>query len=426
MTDEANTPPMTVAPPGDHIYAEMGLRPCIVGIGGVTLLGSSTVSPRVMKAIQDANDRFIVMHELLDRAGEMIAEMLGAEAAAVTTGTTCGLVLSTAAAMCGTDVEKISRIPDTEGLKNEVIIQGPVRWIFARSVTQTGATLVTAGSETSCTPDDLRAAVGPRTAAILYNGLKRLARETDVTTSLEESVAIGKAAGVPVIADAAGQVLPYERHHQFAAVADLGCFGSKYIGGPNSVGYVTGRADLIEAVRAQGFVEFDEASTRGITGGIGRPFKLDRGDIVAAVVSLQEWLETDHVAWRSDLQDQLRSIAEAVADIPGVIPQLHGRPEDLSEPVALWITIDPNVVGHDARQIADALAAGDPPIWIGWMRRRPDELSVTANGPRMLRSGEEKVIADRLRRAIVARHLPTPTSTTYHPASLNRPEAVSA
>jgi seryl-tRNA(Sec) selenium transferase len=113
----------------------MGVAPVVNAIGGVTLLGASSLSPRAMTAVQQANDTYAVMHELMDRAGEIIAETLGAEAACLTSGTSAALVLSTAASMCGLDLEKMSRIPDTTGMKNEVLIQRPERWLFERTVT---------------------------------------------------------------------------------------------------------------------------------------------------------------------------------------------------------------------------------------------------------------------------------------------------
>ena len=85
------------------VYKAMGVRRVINCLGGVSLLGASSASPRVLRAMQQANDQYAEMHELMDRAGEIISRTLGVEATAITTGGTGGIVLSTAAVMCGTD-----------------------------------------------------------------------------------------------------------------------------------------------------------------------------------------------------------------------------------------------------------------------------------------------------------------------------------
>ena len=258
------------------IYEEMGLTHVINAMGAVTLLGASSLSPRVMKAVKQANGRYVEMHKLLARAGEMIAEILGVEAAAMTTGTTGGLVLSTAACMCGTDTDKISRLPDTSGMKNEFLFQRPEHWLFERAITQTGAKLVKVGDERRCTPEQIEAAIGPSTAGIIFVASSRKARPTDEMAPLEEVVRIGRKHSVSVIVDGAGQTFPVSKMRWTVQAADLVCMGAKYIGGPNSAGYVCGRKDLIEAVDLQGFIGFDELGQKGIHGGIGRAYKIDR------------------------------------------------------------------------------------------------------------------------------------------------------
>ena len=121
-----------------------------------------------MRAANEANADYVVMHELLDQAGATVARMLGSEAACLSTGTAGGLVLSVAAAMAGGDADRIARLPDTTGMPDEVLIQAPVSWLYERTVTQTGARLVRVGSPVRCTIADLERAIGPRTAAIVH------------------------------------------------------------------------------------------------------------------------------------------------------------------------------------------------------------------------------------------------------------------
>ena len=401
-----------------HIYDAMGVAPVVNAMGAVTLLGASSLSPRVMKAVKQANGKYVEMHKLLTRAGEMIAEILDAEAAAMTTGTTGGLVLSTAACMCGTDTDKISRLPDTTGMKNEFLFQRPERWLFERAVTQTGAKLVKVGEETGCTPEQLEAAIGPSTAGIIFVAPSRTARPTDEMVPLEEVVRIGRKHSVPVIVDGAGQTYPVSKMQRIAQAAELVCFGAKYIGGPNSAGYVCGRKDLVEAVDLQGFIGFDELGQQRIHGGIGRAYKIDRSEVVAAVVSLQEWVEMDHQARLEECEGRLKLIEGELKGVPHVATSLAGSYE--TGQFVLTITPDATALGKTARDIAVELAQGDPAVWVSWNRRRqPDQLGVAAGWGSLL-EGEEYILAKRLRQVLTGHSRHSDDDVVYHPAFITK------
>nr|MBA3716844.1 hypothetical protein [Actinomycetota bacterium] len=89
---------------------------------------------------------------------------------------------------------------------------------------------------------------------------------------------------------------------------------AKYCYGPNTGGFVVGRADLVDAVADVDFTNFET----GRWAKFGRPFKLDLHTVVGTTLAIEEWFELDHEArWRSyaELVDEL---AAAVADIRGV------------------------------------------------------------------------------------------------------------
>ena len=104
------------------VWENVGVKPVINGNGHVTVLGGATMSPRVWQAMKDANPYFVDMRDLLHSTGEIIAPMVGAEAAFVTSGGSAALNLATAACITGYDLEKIERLPHSEGMKNEVVI----------------------------------------------------------------------------------------------------------------------------------------------------------------------------------------------------------------------------------------------------------------------------------------------------------------
>jgi seryl-tRNA(Sec) selenium transferase len=96
--------------------------------------------------------------------------------------------------------------------------------------------------------------------------------------------------------------------------ADLVCFSAKYFYGPNTGGFIAGRAELVDAVANVDFTQFET----GRWAKFGRPFKLDLYTVVGTVLAVEEWFEADHHArWRSyaELVEQLEN---AVADIPDV------------------------------------------------------------------------------------------------------------
>ena len=393
------------------VYKAMGVRRVINCMGSVSLLGASSTSPRIVQAMQQAGNQYAEMHELMNRAGEIISETLGAEATAITTGGTGGLVLSTAAVMTGTDQEKIARIPDTEGMKNEVLLQGPDPWHFTRAVTQTGAKIARAGGSERCTPEDIEAAIGPSTAAMVWCIQTSKRAPEGALVPMETMGEIARKHSVPFIIDGAGDHPP-EEMRRVAQLGDLVCFGSKYIGGPNSAGYVCGRKDLIEAVGLQGYIAWMEFRGQGLDGGIGRAFKFDRSEVVAAVLSLQEWFELDHSALAEDSKTKLKFIEDRLGDVEHVKTELGESVEDGTYELAI---VPDNALGKTAQDIAIELAQHDPAVWVSWAPDERDRITVRATWGH-LRDGEEEIAAERLREVLTGDGRSSMDDVIYHPA----------
>ena len=144
---------------GRRIYEDLGVNPVINAMGSQTVLGGSRLSPGVLRAMQDANRYFVDMKELLKRSGEVIAGLLGAEAALVTPGCASVLSLGSAACMTGNDPEKMERLPATAGMRDEFLIQSRQRYKYERCVTVHGGKLVEVGDESGTTAGQLREAM---------------------------------------------------------------------------------------------------------------------------------------------------------------------------------------------------------------------------------------------------------------------------
>ena len=344
-----------------------------------------TLSKKVKRAMDEANQASVDMQELLQKSGEFIAELLGSEMAMVTAGGAAAQALSVAACMAGTDPDRIARLPDTMGMKNEVVIQKRNRYVFDRCFTLTGARLIEAGDDAGTTREDLEAAIGPNTAAVVYYLQPPL---DDEILSLEETVGIARSRGVPAIADACSQIFPLEYFRSNAQSADLVTFGAKYMGAPHSAGFVCGKKNLIDAVSAHSFVSFHYDEGRAV----GRAMKVDRHEIAAVVTAVEDWFTMDHSARIQEYEARFSIIGESVRGIDGVSTKRIETGHYV--PYVMVITVDEKVVGSDARQIRRKLDSGDPCIWVG---ADDTSLQVVVN---TLIEGEADIVAKRLRQVL--------------------------
>ena len=268
------------------IYRELGVTRVINAQGTATVLGGSILSPKILAAAEQANQTFVSMQELLEKAGQAVAFRLGVEGAYLTSGCFAALTLSCAGIMTGADRARIGQLPDTTGMKNEFLIQKQMRYQYDRCVTVAGGRLVEVGDYEETTATQFAEAIGPKTAGILYPAHLE---GTEGTLPLREVVSIARDNGIAILVDAAFQVYPLERMTGIAGTADLVCFSAKYMGGPNSVGFVCGRKPWVETAALHGFIAYEEDSRS-----LGRGYKLDRQEVVAAVVAIQEWFVMDH------------------------------------------------------------------------------------------------------------------------------------
>ena len=356
-----------------RLYADLDATPVINALGARTLLGGSDPAPEVVEAMRLAGRYYVDMDELLVGSGKKIAAMLDCPAALVTPGCAAALVLGTAACITGDDPEKMARLPDLAGLKNEIVIQKAQRYKYDRVVRMTGVALVEIGDAASTSPADLEAALGERTAAVLYP-------ETDAPgdlLSLEETIAIAHRRGVPVLVDSAYRVYPLDGMRRYADMgADLFGYGAKYFGAPNSTGLLCGRRDLVDAARLHSFAGFEKHDLLGF----GRPFKVDRQEVFGVVAALRRWLALDHDARFADAAARARALQAAVAGLPGADAAVEGTACVLR--------------CRRAAPLAAALRREAPAVWcdVEDGALRFDMLSV--------RDGDERAIAARLRREL--------------------------
>lgn len=143
------------------------------------------------------------IYDLNRRAGEVIAKLTGAEAGIVTAGASAAMLLEAAACIAGKDPAKIHRLPDSSGMKNEIVIHHAHRIRYDQNFRASGARLVTIG-DTHATQDwMLESAINDKTAAAAYV----LGARPGGALPLPKVVEIAHRHGVPVMVPQASKHL---------------------------------------------------------------------------------------------------------------------------------------------------------------------------------------------------------------------------
>ena len=368
----------------DDVVGELGLTPLINVSGTETVFGASPVSAEVVKAIAGILPHSVDMAELQRVASAEIAAATGAEAGFVTGCSAAAIVVAVASAMTGLDLAAIERLPDTTGLKDEVVIQKGhiVNYGSAISgdIRLTGAKVVEIGAAMESGLYQLRAALGPRTAAAVYV-ISHHAAPTGMI-ALPAFVAACHAAAVPVIVDADAE---YGWREILAAGADLVLFSAqKAIGGPTA-GIVAGRRDLVRACYAQ-------------SRGIGRPMKAGKEAVVGTIAALRRWGALDPAARRRAVEANADALIAAVGDLAGVTAS---RVEDeTGNPFCrVCLTVDPARAGYSAYALARALQAEPPKVLVRSLQADRGILQIDV---RRLDAPTLALVAARIRAAAAA------------------------
>jgi L-seryl-tRNA(Ser) seleniumtransferase len=393
------------------IYERLGIRTRINGAGLLTRLGGSLMPPEVLAAMAEAAGSFVDIAELQARASGVIAACTGAEAGLVTSGAAAALTLGTAACLAGLDAARMDRLPDTEGMADEVLMCRTHRTGYDHAIRAAGARIREVGFNDRGTgagvrgvePWEWEAAITPRTAAIAYT-----ATPAD-DPPLREVAAVAARHGLPVLVDAAAQLPPAANLRRFVAEgATLVAFsGGKAIRGPQASGILCGRADLIAAAALQQ-LDMDvapdtwsppeglipRAALRGTPHhGLGRGFKVGKEEIVGLIVALERYVRLDHPAEQAAQEARLGALAGRLAGVAGLRVRLVPARETGRTPW-LELALDEGAVGRTASAISRALQQGTPPVHLSERRAAQGVLTVDPSG---LRPGDELVIADRLR-----------------------------
>lgn len=355
------------------IYERLGVRTVINGIGTYTLIGGSIMPPEVIGAMAEASRHFVSIAELQEAVGARIARLLGVPASMVTSGVASAITVGTAACMTLDDESALVRLPRTDGLRNEVVLQKTHESGYEAQMRAAGARLVWVE-----TRGELDRAIGDRTAMLFF-----LNRHDPLgAIRRDEWVRVGKERGVPTFNDAAADVPPVEHLSRYVREGfDLVAFsGGKALRGPQSTGLLLGRADLLARAR-QAISPHD---------GIGRAMKVGKEEIAGLLAAVELYLETDHAAEERLWEGRAADMIGRLSQVPG-LTALRDVPEIANHAPHVVVHWDGTRTDLTADQVRHQLWDGTPPI------------AVLAEGERTIRiamwtlqGDEHEVVAGRL------------------------------
>ncbi len=370
---------------GSDIYRALGVKPAIVASGSTTAYGGSKLRPEVVDSMEKASRTMVNMDDLNVAAGKVIADITGAEAGLVTSGSAGGLVLQAAAVMAGSDPASMAKLPKSDGLKNEIIMHTSHRFPYDQCYTATGATIVNIGDGRRCHPWELEAAINENTAAVAYLFSGFVSRRA---LPLEQVVEIAHANDVPVIVDAASYLPPRANLRRFIDEgADLVQFsGGKAVRGPQGTGILAGRGDLIEAAYAN-------ASPHQF---IGRGMKVAKEEIIGLVEALQIFAEEDEDAENRRYTEMSQRVVDALIEAPGLDVSVEHDEWDYLTPIAV-MRFTRDWRGPSRNEVDAAMASGEQPVYLHNIHN-PDELAVD---PFNLDDQELGVVIEKLREVLL-------------------------
>jgi len=369
------------------VLRELGVKPIINACGTLTILGGTTLADEISEAWAEASRVYLDMNELHTKAGEFISKLTGAESAYITAGTAASLVISIAACMTRGETEKMTQLPKTQGMRNEVIVQRLHHNEFEFLFEIAGAEIVEIGDDHTTTHEQLEDAICERTAAVAYFAFDPQEGVLPLETALEMS----HRHGVSVIVDAAAEIPPVENLTKFIRMGcDLVLYSTgKDIGAPTDTGIILGRRDLVRTCMRLGphNREIINSKARDY---IGRPMKTSKEDILAVVAALGRYFRTDHARrydrWENRIQYMVSGLSKCSGlKVSRVLPG-HGHPRPVSIP---RIELEFHN-GMTADEVSIRLRNGDPPIFAYVMGNR------LYLSPQCLSDGEEEVVVSRI------------------------------
>ncbi len=371
---------------GPQIYQSIGVEPVINCRGTFTIIGASVELPEVRQAMEFACQYFVQLDELAMGVGKRLAELTGAEWGMVSAGCAAGIKHVTAGAVSGGNPEKLIRIPNLEGFeKTEVVIPRSSRSVYDHAIRNIGVKVIMID-----TVEELKNAINPRTAMIYYSAGAR-------GITLEEIAAAAKPMNVPILVDAAAEILTIPNVHLAKGATVVAYSGGKAIRGPQCAGLLLGDKNLLMSA-------WQASSPHH---GPGRDNKLGREEHIGMLAAVEAWTKRDHEKEMKTWNGYLDTIAKKVSGVDGVKTTIR-QPTGLGNRTpTLSISWDPSKLNITGQEAADELSSTKPRIALsagggggGRGGQAPDPAMANMTSINiaawMMQPGNDKIVADRV------------------------------
>jgi len=310
------------------------------------------------------------------------------------------LTHATASCVAGGNPDLHVRIPNLAGFaKDEVIIPRHSRNVYDAAVRVVGTRVIEVDSVAG-----LDAALGPRTAMIYVlagNGADR----SELNLKVIAQHANPK--GVPILVDAAAEILTIPNVHLQNGAALVAYSGGKCLRGPQTAGLLLGRKDLVRAAWVHSAPHH----------GPGRAMKVGKEEAIGMLTAVEMWVRRDHDAEWKQWMAWLDHISRRLTKIDGVTTTVT-QPDGLSNRTpSLRVWWDPQRLGLSGETIVRTLVETEPRIALAAGRRPgpPLEMGVSVT-PYMMSPGDETIVAERLYALLTNRSLRDPVVETSAPA----------
>jgi uncharacterized pyridoxal phosphate-dependent enzyme len=359
---------------GADMYRSIGVRPVINARGTYTIITGSTTLPEVKRAMDQASRSFVHMDELMEGVGQRLAELSGAEWGIVTAGCCAAITHCTAAAIAGGNPERMQRLPNVTGLKNEIVVPAYSHNVYDHAARMLGTKLVVVSEYAALEP-----AFNEHTAMVYI-----LAGLQDTGPLGTQAVAeVARRKKVPVLVDAAAEILTLKPNVHLARGANAVAYsGGKCIRGPQAAGLLFGDKNWLQAAWVNSAPHH----------AFGRSVKVGKEEIMGMLAAVEMWVKRDHKAEWAQWEAWLAHIASSVQKVDGVTTKVNQPSPDLSNRTPeLQVQWDAGKLGIAGEQVAKTLLDTEPRIVLS-----RSSAGMVAVVPYQMSPGDEKVVADRL------------------------------
>lgn len=330
------------------VYEALNIRTYINAVDPLASYGCNLLSEAVLDAMEEASHSFVRMEDLHRAVGERIAEMTHNEGAAVVAGTAPGLMMCAAALMTGGDYGRMMGLPDTSGLKREILILKAQQEAFGGETSLVGAKLVPVDVGPR-QKEKLRAAIDDNVCAIFYAVVR-----SEETLTFEETLEVAKQARVPLVVNAMSQIPPKESLWRFTkAGAEAAVFaGGRALCGPASSGFIVGKKWLTDAILSIAPPKHSIASIANI----------GREEVVGLYTALEEYLAGDDFAAHIQRTEELLRDLRHRMEKEGYFLCRRAYPGPVGQNYPCMVL---EILGaYSAEALVEMLAQGDPAILV--------------------------------------------------------------